>query len=187
LERGGAHIHMFEGLLSFLCIPYLVITDLDSVEPTGHHQACRADFAGAVTANATLKKFCEKTTVEDLMAVKPEDKKNALKDRCIAFQHDITVTEGTATLKLRPRTFEEAIAYQNFALLRSNVIPLGNSISTNLDSAYGDIYSRIHSPSFKKTDFAMTLLGLTEDWQTPNYIVSGLQWLESRLSKLASQ
>lgn len=35
LEVGGAYAHRFEGLLSFLHIPYLVITDLDSVAPTG--------------------------------------------------------------------------------------------------------------------------------------------------------
>ena len=33
LEVGGAFAHRFEGLLSFLRIPYLVITDLDSVSP----------------------------------------------------------------------------------------------------------------------------------------------------------
>lgn len=35
LEVGGAYAHRFEGLLSFLHIPYLVITDLDSVQPKG--------------------------------------------------------------------------------------------------------------------------------------------------------
>jgi hypothetical protein len=36
LEVGGAYAHRFEGLLSFLRIPYLVITDLDSVAPSGY-------------------------------------------------------------------------------------------------------------------------------------------------------
>ena len=45
LEVGGAYAHRFEGLLSFLHIPYLVITDLDSVNPTGYPIACRAEVA----------------------------------------------------------------------------------------------------------------------------------------------
>ena len=57
LEVGGAYAHRFEGLLSFLHIPYLVITDLDSVAPTGYPSACRADVVGARTSNASLKKL----------------------------------------------------------------------------------------------------------------------------------
>ena len=57
LEVGGAYAHRFEGLLAFLRIPYLVVTDLISVEPTGYPSACRADVSGARTSNASLKKF----------------------------------------------------------------------------------------------------------------------------------
>lgn len=54
MEVGGAYAHRFEGLLAFLHIPYLVITDLDSVEAAGRHPACRADTHGALTSNASL-------------------------------------------------------------------------------------------------------------------------------------
>lgn len=63
LEVGGAFAHRFEGLLAFLRIPYLVVTDLDSVVPTGYPSACRADVPDARTSNATLKKLCAQTTV----------------------------------------------------------------------------------------------------------------------------
>jgi putative ATP-dependent endonuclease of OLD family len=96
LEVGGAYAHRFEGLLSFLHIPYLVITDLDSVEPTGYPSACRADVAGARTSNATLKKLCGQTTVGGLIALTPADKQHTAKDRCIAFQTDVSVIDGAA-------------------------------------------------------------------------------------------
>ena len=181
LEVGGAYAHRFEGLLSFLHIPYLVITDLDSVEPTGYPSACRADVVGARTSNASLKKLCGQTTVADLIALAPTDKQHAAKDRCIAFQTDILVTDGTATATLRPRTLEESIVYENFRLLRSGTLSIGITIPALLDHAYQGVYDRIRSDSFKKTDFAMDILACTEEWIVPGYIAEGLRWLEARL------
>lgn len=184
LEVGGAYAHRFEGLLSFLHIPYLVITDLDSVAPTGYPRACRADVAGAKTSNATLKKLCGQATIADLIALPLADKQQVVKDRCIAFQTDILVTDGTANATFRPRTLEEAIVYENFGLLRSGALSIGIAIPSLLDTAYQDIYDRIKSDSFKKTDFAMDILASTEEWNVPGYIAEGLKWLEERLSPL---
>lgn len=181
LEVGGAYAHRFEGLLSFLHIPYLVITDLDSVMPTGYPSACRADVAGARTSNASLKKLFGKTTVADLIALAPEDKQHLAKDRCIGFQTDILVTDGTAKATLRPRTLEEAIVYENFVLLRSGTLSIGITIPPLLDDVYQDVYDRIRSDSFKKTDFAMDILACAEEWIVPSYIAEGLRWLEARL------
>ena len=181
LEVGGAYAHRFEGLLSFLHIPYLVITDLDSVVPTGYPRACRADVAGARTSNASLKKLCGKTTVADLMALTPDDKKHAGKDRCIAFQTDVIVTDGPNQQALRPRTLEEAIVYENFGLLRAGTLSIGTTIRAPLDEAYQDVYDRVRSDTFKKTDFAMDILACDQHWLVPQYIREGLSWLEDRL------
>lgn len=181
LEVGGAYAHRFEGLLSFLHIPYLVITDLDSVEPIGYPTACRADIIGARTSNASLKKMCSQTTIAGLIALAPIDKQHAAKDRCIAFQTDILVVDGTANATLRPRTLEEAIVYENFVLLRSGILSIGIDIPALLEDAYKSVYDRIRSESFKKTDFAMDILACTEEVIVPNYITEGLSWLEARL------
>lgn len=181
LEVGGAYGHRFEGLLNFLHIPYLIITDLDSVMPTGYPKACRADLPGARTSNASLKKLCGQTTVDGLMALTPEDKQHAEKDRCIAFQTDILVIDGPARKMLRPRTLEEAIVYENFGLFRSGTLSIDITIPATLDEAYQDIYNRIVSDSFKKTDFAMEILACAEEWIVPDYIAQGLRWLEARL------
>ena len=181
LEVGGAYAHRFEGLLSFLHIPYLVITDLDSVVPTGYPKACRADVAGARTSNASLKKLCGKSTVAELIALTPDDKKHAAKDRCIAFQTDVLVTEGTSQQALRPRTLEEAIVYENFELVRAGTLSIDATIRASLDEAYQDVYDLIRSESFKKTDFAMDVLACDEEWAVPAYIAEGLRWLEKRL------
>lgn len=181
LEVGGAYAHRFEGLLSFLNIPYLVITDLDSVAPTGYPSACRADVIGARTSNASLKKLCGQTTIADLISLTSADKQHVEKDRCIAFQMDVVVTDGAANATLRPRTLEEAIVYENFALLRSGALTIGIAVPVLLPDVYQDVYDRIRSDSFKKTDFAMDILACAEEWIVPVYIAEGLSWLEGRL------
>ena len=184
LEVGGAYAHRFEGLLSFLHIPYLVITDLDSVAPTGHPTACRADVVGARTSNASLKKLCAQTTVAGLIGLTLAEKRHPAKDRCIAFQADIQVVDGAVSATLRPRTLEEAIVYENFGLFRSGTLSIGTAIPEQLQDAYKSVYERIQSKDFKKTDFAMDILACAEDLIVPNYIAEGLRWLEERLCPL---
>lgn len=181
LEVGGAFAHRFEGLLDFLCIPYLVVTDLDSVEPKGYPSSCRADVPGARTSNASLKKLCGKDTVAKLIAMSRDEKIDTSKDRCISFQVAVHVSEGNTKIEMIPRTLEEAIAYENFALLRTNKLSIGETIPPQLPEAYQVIYDRIRSTDFKKTDFAMSLLAAKSSWVVPAYIAEGLRWLELRL------
>lgn len=181
LEVGGAYAHRFEGLLAFLRIPYLVITDLDSVAPVGRLTTCRADVAGARTSNASLKKLSGKTTFAELMEMKAADKIDADKDRCITFQFDIKVVDGASEKAMRPRTLEEALVYENFSLVRDNTLSIGIEIEVDLEAAYEQIYICIGSKDFKKTDFAMDLLATSSVWKVPTYIAEGLEWLETRL------
>lgn len=181
LEIGGAYAHRFDELLCFLCIPYLIVTDLDSVDPAGNHPACRADTVDALTSNASLKHLFGVTSVAELMALTPNQKHTGERDRYITFQQDIVVSEGEAVLNMRPRTLEEAFAYQNFGLFRNGTLNLRLGIPVPLNDAYEAIYQHIKSSSFKKTDFAMDMLASEVDWQVPSYIAEGLQWLENRL------
>jgi putative ATP-dependent endonuclease of OLD family len=184
LEVGGSYAYRFEELLSFLNIPYLVITDLDSVEPRGNHLSCRGDCSGALTSNATLKQLLGVNTVEELLKLTSEQKRDAVRDRFVAFQTGVTVEEDGNKLLMVPRTIEEAFAYENFALLRSGELKVGKDVPKDLGEAYTAIYDRIKSSSFKKTDFALDVLTFEQDWVTPGYIVDGLQWLEQRLAEI---
>jgi putative ATP-dependent endonuclease of OLD family len=181
LEIGGAYTHRFEGLLEFLRIPHLVITDLDSVAATGYPKACRADVANARTSNASLKKFFGKDKVSDLLALTSEEKADKDKDRCVAFQMAVSVDEKGVQLDMCPRTLEESIAYENFALLRSGELSIYIDIPDTLAAAYQTVYDQIRSDTFKKTDFALSLLDTKAAWKVPAYIVQGLLWLETRL------
>lgn len=121
-----------------------------------------------------------------MIALTPDDKQHGDKDRCIAFQADILVTDTSAANKeMRPRTLEEAIVYENFSLLRSGALSIGISIPEDLNDVYEAVYNHIRSDNFKKTDFAMDILASVDKWVVPRYIADGLRWLESRLTPLA--
>jgi predicted ATP-dependent endonuclease of OLD family len=184
LEVGGAYAHRFEGLLNFLKIPYLVITDLDSVNPRGYPTACRGDTADARTSNASLKKLCNVTTVPALLALTIEDKCSAEKDRCVAFQTAVEIDLAGVKYQPVPRTLEEAIVYENLQAVYGGDLSIGKTVSPTWPDMYQDVYDHIRSDRFKKTAFAMSLLATDVEWATPKYIVEGLQWLEARLSPI---
>lgn len=184
LEVGGAYAHRFEGLLSFLNIPHLVITDMDSVHPEGKHPACQGNYPGALTSNASLKKYFDVNTVQQLLALAAEQKTDEGNDRCVAFQVGITVEEDGKSLLMIPRTIEEAFAFDNFAILRSDELSVGVKVPDDLEEAYKAIFGRINSSGFKKTDFALDVLASETEWVTPGYIAEGLHWLEQRLGKV---
>ncbi|MEZ8128430.1 ATP-dependent nuclease [Enterovibrio norvegicus] len=182
LEVGGAYAHRFTSLLKFLNIPYLIITDLDSVSPEGRHPAVKGDSERALTSNNCLKSLLGLTKIEELLALDKEAKVCGDNDRMITFQVGVEVSEeGKDSLVMVPRTLEEAFAYENFDLFRNQVLSLGIEIPMNLDEAYTKIYERVKSSSFKKTDFALEVLFSESNWKTPHYIKEGLKWLDERL------
>lgn len=180
LEVGGAYAHRFEGLLSFLRIPYLVITDLDSVAHNSR-ATCRADATGAITSNACLKQLLAVETVADLTALEPSARINMERDRCVTYQGGTLVEENGSSFNMIARTIEEALVFENFGLARGGQINIGVPIPSDLPDAYQAIHDRVKSDSFKKTEFALRLLSMDDAWNTPSYVAFGLQWLEGRL------
>ena len=182
LEVGGAYASRFASLLEFLGIHYLVITDLDSVDPTNHRKVCRADTVGAVTSNASLKFFFGKTTVSDLIELNPEEQVLA-KDTCyVAFQKSTPVDGYEPDNPMHGRTFEETFVYQNMQLFRDKGIDLGTDIPDDQgwEQEYSAVFGRVKSSSFKKTEFALDVVSSSTDWSTPQYIADGLRWLQGK-------
>ena len=181
LEVGGAHAHRFSGLLEFLSIPYLVITDLDSVEQDGQRKACRADTKGARTSNASLKQFFGVESVAELRKLGAAEKTQMEHDRFIAFQTPVKVRRDGESMDMLGRTIEEALVYQNLDMYRAGEIALGIEILESLPEIYQAVYELVRSGRLKKTDFALTMLGSSAEWIVPGYISEGLAWLKRRL------
>lgn len=185
LEVGGAYAHRFASLLEFLEIPYLVITDLDSVDPQKNREVCRADTPGALTSNASLKFFFGKAAVSDLIKLKPEAQILAKGTCYVAFQRPTSVDGFEPEKTMRARTFEEALVYQNMQLFRDNKIDLGTTLPDGqvFEEEYETVFERVKSSSFKKTEFALDIASSAADWVTPEYIAVGLCWLAETASK----
>lgn len=120
LEVGGAYSMRFAKLLEFLGIPYLVITDIDSVDPNNNRKGCKATEEGAVTSNASIKYFFEGSDlVSDLTAKADSDHIQADNMRFVSFQKKIEILYGGAPHDFHGRTLEEAFVYENHGLFVS--------------------------------------------------------------------
>ena len=181
LEVGGAHAHRFSGLLEFLSIPYLVITDIDSVEPDGQRKTCRADTEGAQTSNASLRQFLGVESVAELCGLDVNKKTQTAHGPFIAFQTPVKVRRDGESMEMLGRTIEEAFVYQNLDMCRAGEIALGIEIPESLPETYRAVYEFVSSGRLKKTDFALYMLDSSAEWAVPEYISEGLAWLKRRL------
>ena len=184
LEVGGAYAHRFAELMTFLHIPYLVITDIDSVktpEGGGRAKACSAVDAGAITSNATLKSmFDGNLSIEDFNQLSLECQSQPEFDRFVAFQRPIEVEFLGAQLTLHGRTLEETFIYENLQVFNAEDT-FANVILPEAPERLNQFtYELIRESSFKKTEFALTILSCDE-WKVPSYIHHGLVWLDQRL------
>lgn len=176
IEVGGAYAHLFRGLLEFLNVQTLVITDIDSVDPADARKAAKV-APGLSTSNQTLVKWIpELGTIDKLLAATSTQK--IVGRVAVAFQVPETVGGATG------RSFEEAFILANTSVLAAtketlSVTPLLMNGTVHLTAA--EIQSQSYAIAGgikKKTDFAFDILTL-DGWTTPRYIREGLEWLNT--------
>jgi predicted ATP-dependent endonuclease of OLD family len=182
LEVGGAYAHRFAELFRFIGIPYLIITDCDSIDPNDDRKSCRADTPGAKTSNACLKFFYDKDiTVEQLC--NKEEADQILADSCcyLTFQKPVSVAGYKTDEKMHGRTFEEAFIYENLDLFKDGKVSTSITLIGDHDKDYEHIYELVKSSNFKKAGFALDIVFSEEDWKVPHYIKAGLIWLQAKM------
>lgn len=182
LEVGGAYAHRFTSLMAFLGIPYLVITDIDTVEPADARKACPADQADAKTSNAALKAFFGKKLRSELVALTPDQQVLENGACYVAFQRPVVAAYAGADHILHGRTLEEAFVYENLDQFKAKEIDAGCLFAQEptADEMKTATYKQVKADGFKKTEFALAVASV-EGWKTPKYIADGLSWLEQRL------
>jgi predicted ATP-dependent endonuclease of OLD family len=197
LEVGGAYGMRFAGLLEFLEIPYLVITDIDSVDPARNRASCVATHPGAVSSNATLGYFFGETRVAELSRNTFDDCLQAEGMRFVAYQKPVEVNRQDNAQTFHGRTLEEAFVFENLDHFHADGLSIGIDLPDGRAELQEAVWRRIKSDTFKKTEFAMDVLafeipaggdeeanaGENRDWNVPHYIDEGLKWLETRLSQ----
>lgn len=159
MEVGGAYAHKFFGLLEFLDLQSLIITDLDPVEKGGGKK-CLVHEA-KTTSNACIKAWFDgETCIPTDLIVKPEEER--IKGR-IRIAHQCPEVDGDPC----GRTFEDA-----FMLANSEKF---NVTGTSPEDQEQD--ARDKSEENKKSEFALTYAINDPEWKTPRYIAEGLKWL----------
>lgn len=190
LEVGGAYAHVFSELLKFLHLPYLVITDLDSVKTnpeTNRKTVCRADEDGAVTANSALKAFFPNTTtVAEFDAIQDAEKIQSDNNRYVGFQQLILSEFRDDLFGLAARTFEDALIFENLERCGEPGFLSDMTLPDQTGEINQAVHQKIQASSFKKTDFALAAL-MDPNWVTPSYIGKGLDWLAGRLDVLDAE
>ena len=174
IEVGGAYAHLFRGIVEFLNVQTLVITDIDSVDPADKRKA-KPVAAGLVTSNQTLVKWLPaKTSIDDLLAVTLDAKANGR----ISIAYQVPEVDKTAT----GRSFEESFILCNAAVLVATADFANRSVFEKADGTRLD-ETAIEADSYnlsraidKKTDFAFDILQMN-GWSVPRYIKEGLEWL----------
>src|SRR5439155_7791509 len=75
IEVGDAYAVRFRSLLEFLNVKTLIITDIDSVDPSQKRLGCHPATPGACTSNSTLKHWLPgKEVITELLSTPNEDK-----------------------------------------------------------------------------------------------------------------
>ena len=208
LEVGGAFAFRFQKLMTFLGLPTLVITDLDSVLPNTTASAdpdgdavtgssCPVDTPGARTSNQTLIQWLPQlTAVAELLAAGEDTKAPAHPDGSpglirVAYQTRESVTWQGVTDKRAGRTLEEAFALRNLDWTQSTQgQPLGLKIAKADQLSIPELHDRLFKrvKSLDKTAFALGVIAAVDQtWQVPEYIVEGLRWLHTKLDMVAPE
>jgi predicted ATP-dependent endonuclease of OLD family len=200
LEVGGSHAHRLRPLIEKLGLTTLIVTDLDSVEPTGYHKATTPRRGGNLnTANTTLKSWLpQKESLDELLDL-TEQHKVLLSDVPlfsvrVAYQIPISVklTESGAAEEALATTFEDSLALENLQIFRK--IEGGDlaekfkaAINASQDSAALGValFEALEKGRKGKAELALDLLSIEHDLLTlcvPKYIKEGLDWLQKQLT-----
>ena len=165
--------------------------ELEELDTDG---ACLVSVEGAITSNQTLIQWlpgCR--TIADILSANVGQRTQARQSHGqalirVTYQSSVQVNWRDQQSYVVGRTFEEAFAFQN--LIWSQDIArasLGLRVRGARNLTPGEIIERLHNkikaPRFKKTDFALALLSYDpNEWSLPEYIASGLRWLEEQVT-----
>ena len=158
LEVGGAYAHIFFGLLDFLELRTLIITDLDSVD--ANRAACPVHH-GTDTSNACINSWFGDDHCSPAALLAKDDGSKVQQLRRIAFQR--SEAEGGPC----GRTFEDAFMLANPAMFDIE----GATPDDEAQCAWEKL------AKIKKSQFALKYAIDETDWASPRYILEGLRWL----------
>lgn len=154
-------------------------------------KTCTPEKPDAETSNPMLIEWLPaRSRIDELLAALPEDKEiladaNGLGAVRVTYPCTVNLSWNDESIQRAGRTLEAAFAFENLEWTQQNEnkdLKLRIRQPADVEDLALRLHKKIHSDSFKKTDFALALLTKKpEDWTVPHYIAEGLQWLETTL------
>lgn len=201
LSINGRHSHRLSPLIDKLCLPTLVISDLDSVEPEGYHKATRPlRNKGLISSNYAITDWLIKEKDLDKLLDLPAERKvftnkTAYKYSIrIAYQTPVKVVFDKTSTEALSSTFEDCMVYTNYELFKSfeesdvgSLIKKVNGVlgsAESFDELHNQIYNVLREgKSDQKAEFALDLIYIVDPSKLtiPTYIAEGLEWLQTLL------
>lgn len=184
----GAYSHIFDEFIDYLGIKALIITDIDSVEPTlaksGKTVYTQCEVSkGKETSNASIKWFLKEDKLSKLKLLKTENK--ILKKKTSLWSANkngnLMITFQTEENGYHARSFEDAFINRNFNFIETNKDKFQGLKNRNRIVSGANPYTIADECIDKKSVFATDILYYSDDnysnWSIPTYIKEGLQWL----------
>jgi len=201
LSINGRHSHRFSPLIEKLCLPTLVIADLDTAEKAGNHKAVLPECGkGLISGNYAIAKWLVKEADFDKLLQVPKENKAFEKATPhkysirIAYQTPVTVDFNGNDVEALSGTFEDCLIYTNYKLFENantdDVGSLVKKVSEAISSAilFDDLHKEIYQmlrggSSTQKAEFALDIIYAIDpkDIIVPEYIAEGLEWLQTLL------
>jgi len=202
LQIGGSHAHRLRQLIEHLGLTCLIVTDLDAGEAAGHHRAVRPSRGkGQVTTNPTLKDWHPKKTAVDELLATPDAGKLLISGTPsvpvrFAYQTGVLLPEADWGPKAEaiPSTFEDALVLANLSWFGSlttkdetaSFVAAIKNAGKDAGKLSDNLYTAVEGCT--KAAFALDLLWIKNatDLRPPEYISTGLDWLQRQLVPEAS-
>lgn len=201
LGINGRHSHRLAPLIEKLCLPTLVIADLDSGLGEGHHKAVRPERGkGLISSNYTIAKWLVKESSLDKLLDLPYAQKEIFKETPykfsirVAYQTPTIVNYEDSDKEALASTFEDCLVYTNYQTFKnlslddtgSLVKKVSDTInsSASFEGFLSGVYKTLREgKSDQKAEFALDLIYAIDpnDLVVPTYIDEGLNWLQSYL------
>lgn len=199
LNVNGKHSHRLDPLINALALPTLVITDLDSAEPTGHHKkAIPVRNKGLISGNYAITGWLIKeSSFDKLLNMSTKEKLITRNAVCnyqirVAYQTPIEIEQNGTKQELLSRTFEDCFIYTNLDSIQSVTSDEVGSLfekvqealknNCTLDKLTELIFNELEKSNVK-AEFALDLIySINPDtYVIPSYIKEGLDWLQGLL------
>lgn len=201
LSINGRHSHRLNPLIEKLCIPTLVIADIDSAEATGHHKAiCPERGKGFISSNYTITKWLIKEKDLDKLLSLPFEKKEIFKETPykysvrVAYQTPVSIAYEGNDEEAIASTFEDCLVYTNYQLFKTiatddtgsliKSVSDGINIADSFETFHKGVYDTLRNgKSDQKAEFALDLIYAVDPNEliVPAYIDEGLKWLQAYL------